>query len=1138
MSVKNSTSTKKKVPMRILYLVCLLLLSTNLFSQITIDLKNQPIKNILKEIEKSSSYKFFYNENLKGLEKTASLKVTNASIDVTMDKLLDNSGLSFQKQENDIILLIPKTTTKSAENSLRKVTGIVLDDKGEPIIGASVAIPGTTTGTTTDINGTFALDVANNATLTVSYLSYITQTVRVDNKTELNIVLREDNQRLDEVVVVGYGTQRKVNLTGAITSLKTEELNNIPTSNLSNSLAGRAAGVNVTSTSGMAGASSKIRMRGSFGEPLFVINNVIKEKADFDALDPNEVENISFLKDAASASIYGSKAGNGVVLVTTKGGKKQKPEFQYKGAISFSKTTRPLQDYSATDELIWANRVAATKGQPAVYGKEIFDYFADKSYNVNDYVWRDPSTREHNISVNGGNENIIYYMMLGVHDENGSYENLDFKKYNFRSDITTHISKRFKVNFNLSGNQREYDRFYWPYDEIDNFSVPDFYRTTFNWTRLYPFYVDNDGNPTSNTHANPVTTGALNPIEMVLGNRYQRMTKRTLDGQIRFDLDLGQFIDGLSTSFLGQYTAFDQNQKAFITHNKSYRFKSASPTNRFIPGKVDPNDLVIHNLSSTYEGIREYVQLSHSYQINWFLKYDKTFGKHAVSGLVVYEQAESGGKILNGQADGLLTSSIDQIFATSSDTQRRYFNGNEWEDARQSWVGRFNYMYADKYIAEFSFREDGNYKFAPKYRWGFFPSGSLAWRLTEEGFMQNLKWLSNLKLRGSYGSTGDDNNWNGDDNIVPFRWREYYQNGSGYYFGNSFSNGLAVGSTANPYISWAKLEVYNVGLDFAFLNNRLSGEFDVYYKNKNHILRARDRIVPGTYGANLSEENYAKQDWRGGEISMKWTDTYKDFYYNVYANVGYVKDRWRALDEPVGLEPWKSAINRPNTRIEGYYSEGIIRTQEQLDALPPGFTQFGRTPTLGVILFKDIRGANYSEGPDGKIDSNDLTYLSDNATPKVNFGFGFNLEWKGITLDAHFQGIGSYDRMLSTKNGGGVFQVGEKPYFELWTKDVWTPENINARYPAVSGQWEEEYGAAGSQFWMRDGGYVRLKNLNIGYRLPKKWYSRIGVNNIQLFVNGTNLFCISSMDEMDPEQDTLDSYPLMKTFTGGLSINF
>lgn len=1129
-----------KLTLMMLTILCFNLFTVEVFAQSTkIDLKmtNSTVKEVLKSIESKSKYTFFYNDKAVDTNRIVSVNVTDKRVEDVLVVILPNCSY---KIDNNKIIIVPRESpgVSSNQQKSKKLTGKVLDNLNEPVIGAAVAVAGTSVGAITNLDGDFELLVPEDATIQITYIGYQSYRAKVGEQTNITVILKEDSQLIDEVVVVGYGTQKKVNLTGAVTSVKTDDLNKIPTSNLSNTLAGRAPGVTVTTSSGMAGASSKIRMRGSFGEPLFVINNVIKDKASFDALDANEVENISFLKDAASASIYGSKAGNGVVLVTTKAGKNQKTEFQYKGTFSVSKTTRSLQDYSATDELIWYNRIAETKGRPAPFGKDMFDYFSDKSYNVNDYVWRNPSSQQHNISVNGGNERITYYMMMGYNDEKGSYKNLDFKKFNFRSDITAQISKRFSVNFNLSGNQNNYDRFYWPYDSVDDFNVPDFYRTTFNWTRLYPFYVDDKGNATDDTNANPVTAGSWNPVDMVLGNRYQKTTRRNFDGQVRFNLDLGQFIDGLSTSILAQYNAYDENIKGFLTHNKSYRFKSASAENKFKPGPIDPNDMVVHNLGSNYEGIRELVKLNHSYQFNWFLKYDKTFNEHAVSGLLVYEQSESGGKALNGTADDMLTTSVDQIFASSSDTQRRYFDGSEWEKARQSVVGRFNYAYDNKYIAEFSFRVDGNYKFAASERWGFFPSGSVAWRISEEKFMKNISWLSNLKLRGSYGTTGDDNNWDGEDNIAAFLWRESYKTGTGYMFGDNFRNGLKVGSTANPYISWAKLEVYDIGVDFGLFNNRLSGEFDYFYKNKNHILKARNRVVPGTYGASLSNENYAEQDWKGVEVSLKWSDSYRDFDYSIYANMGYVQDTWKVLDEPEGLESWRSAIGHPNTRLQGYYSDGIIRTQEQLDALPEDFTQFGRKPILGTLLYKDIRGANYSEGPDGKIDSNDKTFLSDKGTPRINYGVGFNVSWKGITLDVHFQGVGAYDRMIKTNNGDGVFQINDKPYFEIWTGDVWTPENVDAKYPRVSGEWQEEYGAAGSTYWMRNGAFLRLKNLNIGYSLPKRWFSKIGVNNVQLFVNGTNLFCISGIDEMDPEQETLDSYPLMRTFTGGLSINF
>lgn len=1108
--------------------------------RLTIKENDVPISKIISEIEKQTNYSIIIRQNDINLNENVSLQVKNEPLISVLDQVFRKKGLQYQIK--DYTISIFKATVavqqKDSPKDKKSIRGVVTDESGEAIIGASIVEKGTSNGTITDANGEFQISTAPNATLSISYIGFAPQEISVANQTSFNIILKEDQQILDDVVVVGYGVQKKVNLTGAITAIKANDISQVPVGNLSNALAGRAPGVTVSNNSGMAGSSSKIRIRGSFAEPLYVINNVIKSKEDFDALDPNEVDNISFLKDAASASIYGSKAGNGVVLVTTKSGTVQKPMFTYQGMVTSSSPTKPIQSWNSIQELDWGNNVHANLGLEPRYGTEIYDYFKDKSYELKDYVWQNPFSHQHNLTVNGGSDRITYFMSLGFNDEDGSYKTLNYKKYNFRSDITAQISNRFKVNFNISGNQRDYKRFYWQYDwdEGEGYTVADFYRTTFNHSRLYPFYVDKDGNPSTNTNDYPVSNN-LNLVNLVLGDNYRKIRKRNLDAQIRLDLDLGEFVQGLSTSFLGQINAVDLNNKAFYTHNKSYRFQRASTTNPFIPGPVDPNDMVTHNLGHSYEGISEKVTLNSSYQVNLFLNYARQFDKHGVTGTMVYEQYESENKNLNGSAENLLTH-IDQIFVASNDASRRWFNGSESEGARQSVIGRFNYNFDSRYIAEFSFRVDGNDKFAKGQRWGFFPSGSLAWRVSEESFLkQSVDWLSNLKLRGSYGSTGDDNRWNGDA-ISGFQWRDKFVGGGGYYFGTNYYNGIKTGNIPNPNITWAKLEVWDVGVDFGFLNNRLNGEFDYYYKNKNGILMSREVLVPGTYGATFPEENYAEQEWHGFETTLNWQDSYRGLNYKIYANLGYSKDKWIKRDEPEGLESWRSVINRANGRIDGFIAEKILRTQEDLDALPAGFMQFGREPKLGQILYRDIRGDNYKEGSDGKIDDNDKTYLSYKADPRINYGFGFNLEWKGITLDAHFQGVGSYDRMIKTNNGGGVFQIEDKPYFELWTGDVYTPTNINAKYPAVTGEWKEEYGAAPSTFWLQNGAYLRLKHLNIGYNLPSRWIDSIGLKNVKLFFNATNLFYISSIKLMDPEQEALDSYPMMKSFSGGLSITF
>ena len=1102
--------------------------------------KNKTLKQFITQIEKETEYTFMLDQTV-GQNQKITVDSQQESLDVILAKAFAGKQISYEIVGKQIILKLPRTTQT---NQTKKITGVIKDQNGEPVIGANVSVKGTTIGTITDVDGNFTLEVPEDASIQVSYIGYVSQEIKAGNKTQLDILLKEDTQALDEVVVVGYGTQKKVNLTGSITAIKTEELENIPVSNLSNALAGRAPGVTITNNSGFAGASSSIRIRGSFGEPLYVINGIIRDKTAFDALDPNEVESINILKDAASASIYGSKAGNGVVLVTTKKGSVQKPVFQYKASYTTANTTQPLQDFSATDELIFANRAAtyrnSLKENPdpnfqVPYGPDVFEYFKDKSYNVNDLIWQNPWNQEHNVSVNGGNERITYYMMLGYHGEEGSYENTNYNRYNFRSDITTKITDAFKVNFNVSGNERDYKRFYWPYDwDPESMTLSDFYRTTFNHSRLRPEYVDEFGNPSDKRTEYPVNRIA----EMVFGDGYEKTRARNLEAILRFDLDLDKYVKGLSTAVIGQYNAGDKNRKRFAPFLKWYNFQS-DIDNVFKPAPVDPNQMSIHNLGSSYENIQENVWLDQSYQFNWMVNYNRSFGKHQVSGMMAYEIAKSTRKNLTGSAENLLTSSIDQIFVSSSDVIHRNFDGYEEESSRLSWVGRFNYNYDDRYIAEFSFRQDGNSKFGSGQRWGFFPSFSSGWRISNEEFMKPIEWLSNLKLRGSYGTTGDDTDTSVSDGVLaPFGWRDKFKSATGYMFGSNYFPGIAVGATPNPYLTWATLKVYDAGIDYGFLNNSLVGEFDFFHKKKTDILQQRVASVPDTYGRSKAAENFAEQQWTGFEMSLRYSNHIGNVNYSVNANMGYVKDKWTKFDEPENLSGWKSRIGYPNDFLKGYVCEGIIRTQEQLDALPEGFTQFGKKPRLGQLLYKDIRGTNEAWGADGKVDSNDWDYLSRKAKPRINYGFGFSVEWKGLSIDALFQGVGGYDRMIKTNNGDGVFQSEARPYFELWAGDVWTSENTNAKYPAATGEWSEDYGAAGSTFWIRNGAYLRLKNLNIAYTLPKQWYQNWGLSQVQVFGNGTNLFSIDGMDEMDPEQEKLDSYPIMRTFTVGLNVNF
>ncbi len=1157
--------------MKVTLILCFLaiqLSAASVYSQyvsLNLSMKNTTVGAVINSIKSQTGYEFSYDADL--LDKvigTVSVDMKNEQIETILNKIFGGTDINFRVLNNRIFLKeepgkLKNLSVVNQQQSQKTVKGTVVDAANIPVIGANVFVKGTTHGTITDMDGNFTLtNVAENSTLVISYIGFLEKNVEVGNKTSFDIVLLEDSKKLEEVVIVGYGTQKKVNLTGSITAVNASELSGISTSNLSNTLAGRAPGVNITGNSGLMGASSNIRIRGGFGEPLFVIDGIVRDKDAFDALEVNEIDQLSFLKDAATASIYGSQAGNGVVLVTTKGGTQQKPMFNYQGSYTFMTPTQELFSdmFTATDELIYQNRVAQYQGLATPNGEKEFEYFKDKNYNVNDYIWQTPWNQKHSVSVSGGNDKVTYYALGSYIGEEGSYKNLENDKFNLRSNVTAKITDQIKMNFNLAANQQNQQRFYWPFSDDDEQTIGDLYRCTFNWPKTYPFYLNADGSPANNVTNYPVQTPmgswqAWNVVDQVVGDRYIKTRKREVNAILSFDIDLGKFIPGLTTKLVGNYIGNDYMRKKYLTYQHNYVWAAAnSDQNRFIPAAPDPNKMNTFTFSQNQEFLSYNVHSLWSEQLNWFLNYNHSFGKHDVSGTLVWEQQANGGEKVYAKGESPLTN-YDQMFVYSTDAERRW--GDAWEvtNGRLSWIGRFNYTYDQKYIAEFSFRYDGNTLFPKEKRWGFFPSFSGAWRISNESFMENTSnWLDNLKIRASYGTTGNDLNVNNKE-IEPFSYMNVYQSGYSYIWGDNLNLGIEPGATPNPYLTWATSATYNVGFDFGVLNNRLSGSFDAFYKTEKDILGSRIVTIPDTYGQSLAPENYAERSWRGVEFNAMWRD--KAFGgqldYSIYGNVGFSKDQWDVLDQTALYSPGGnleefSAIGKPLNRLSGLKTLGIVRTQEQLDELiAKGFKQYGRDPYLGGLYFEDVRGDGYSLGPDGKIDGNDVQLLSDNAAPRINYGFGTNLSWKGFTMDIHFQGVGLYDRMISNlgEGMGGIRQYGGtvRPYYPIWTDDVWTPENPNAKYPRVIGKSWYESGTGAQSFWIRNGAYLRLKNLNVGYNLPKSWISFLNLESAQLFVNGTNLFVLSAMTEFhDPEQDCYDSYPLMKSFTFGVDIKF
>lgn len=1056
-----------------------------------------------------------------------------------------------------VIVLMGGFSPGAAQENLQ---GTVRDENSQPLVGVSVTVRPGNAQTATDESGNFQVAASIGDTLLFTFLGYQPSTRVVENMEPIQETLVVAGATdLEEVVVVGYGTQKRSNLTGAVSAVNARELTKISPSNLSNTLAGRAPGVNVTNTSGLSGASSRIRIRGSFGEPLYVIDGVVRDKSAFDALEAFEVDQMSFLKDAATASIYGSRAGNGVVLVTTRKGTVQKPTFNFQSNYTLGTPTMPLLSdlTTATDELTYQNRVAEFNGTPAPNGAEEFDYFRNRSYNVHDFIWRNPVSHRQSLSVNGGSERITYYSLLSYRGEQGSYKSLEHGKVNLRSNVTAKINESISIDLNLSAYQQNGDRFYWPFTGDDDYNVSDLYRVTFNWPKTYPFYTEADGTPANYVTDYPVQTPmgswlAWSVIDQVIGDRYIKTRERQFNPILSVNIELDKVTPGLSTKVTGSYLAEDFMRKKYLTFQTNYQFIPADPDgNRFVPAAPDPNRTNTFNFSQNQPFLDYEIHTNWAYQFNWFINYNRTFGEHSVDALAVYEQAEDGLFAAYARGENPITD-YDQMFAYPTDRQFREANGWEEIGSRQSIIGRLNYNYGSRYIAEFSFRYDGNTLFPEHSRWGFFPSVSAAWRISEEAFFQDAQTAINeLKLRASYGTTGNDLMISTDNRIPAFSYRDRYINSGGYMFGDRFYGAIAPGPTPSPNLTWATSTTYNAGVDVGVFNNKLTAALDVFLREETNILGPRLVSVPDNYGQALAPENYAARSWRGGELSAQWNDRLAandEFRYAVNANIGFAKDRWDVYDEsaayaPGGNRHFESRIGLPHERIIGLKALGIIRTPEQLDELlAQGLTQYGRDPYLGGLYFEDVRGDGFAPGPDGKIDGNDIQLLSKKATPLVNYGFGLDVSYRNFSLQAHFQGVMAYDRIISNQEGPGMRQHGGaiRPYYPIWASDeVWTPENPDGEYPRPIGQNWYESGTGASSFWIRNGAYLRLRTLNLAYTLPDSWMDALRVGSAQVFFNGTNLFFLSAMREFhDPEQQNYDSYPVMKTFTFGLDVSF
>jgi TonB-linked SusC/RagA family outer membrane protein len=1146
-------------------IACVHVSAESVSQKIILSVRNAPLSNVFARIEQQSGYKFFYDNKIVKNTAKVTLNLQSGSVKEAMDEVLKDQPLTYNIVDKTIVIkkkseklpgprseLIPgkseprENTYAGTQEQVEKrmkgmlidklnraeqkditVRGTVVNNLGEGLPGVSILLKGTQLGTATDVNGKFQLDVPDQyARLVFSYVGYVSQEIIVGSLTVLDVKLVEDDKALEEVVVVGYGTQKKTSVTGAITTMKSDDVKNNPVPNLSSALAGRLSGVYVNQASGAPGYAPAIRIRSvntwkdTGTDPLYVIDGVITDKRMFDALDYSEVDNVTVLKDAASGAIYGARAANGVVLITTKKGASGKFQLNYNYSYSFDNPSK-IPDYVGAKDMVRLNNYARTnRGIAPMYDEEEVAYFNDHDPAKAWYTlaYKNPVLQRHSLSASGGTDAVKYFIGGSYFDQTAFIKNADFKKYNFRSNIDVNITKNLTGVFNVSYNQGTKKRFAMQEDLSgdDGFDINPAFGNL--WGRLL-YYLPNVPPKTSDgKFINPGWIG--NPLAFVEEGGSNTRIERNIQMILGLTYKL-PFLQGLSVS-----GKFSPNYEA--TTMKLHELKTTlydvvrKGTSGFIY-----TDEVIGSIKSAYpnkERLAKIQEATSNYQLNFSANYARQFGKHNVDAVVIYEQSEGKYDYFYGVREGFPLVQNDQFWATSSSRTDSYVNGKEREFGRASYIGRVLYSYDDKYFINATARRDGSMLFGPDYRWGVFPSVSGGWVLSKENFF-NIKKIDFLKLRGSYGLAGNDA-------VGGWKWAESYSVNGDYLFGNAAQPRVRYNGIVNEKLTWEKTSELNLGLDAQFLGGFLfSAE---YFKRHNYdILDSRIASLPVSFGGSMPPENYGIVNAQGYEFELGYNGNAGDVSYGIKGNFSYAANKVKLRDVAQNVQDVDDPNGRPTDYIKMLVATDIIRTNEQLAALPAGYTIYGRPATLGAINFQDVNGQNGT--PDGKIDDYDRQVLKGkHSLNPYTFGLNLRASWKGIGVDVFVQGVTGGSKLYDDGYGRRFFDGARPPSFWL---DSWSPENVNAKYPQPV-TWDYTNDHRESTFWLKNGSFLRFQNVNLNYMVPKKICRKIAMSGINLFVSGANLFTLSKYKYHDPSVAGMNAYPTMKTFTMGANITF
>jgi TonB-dependent starch-binding outer membrane protein SusC len=1111
-------------------------------AKVSLDMKNASLEQVMDEIESQSEFYFIFNQKQIDVNRIVDIQDDNKLITDILPELFKGTNVNYAVFDRKILLTTDPIGNKlidiSSENEYqqKQISGTVTDKNG-PIPGVNVVVPGTSLGAITDSDGKYRIEVSEGSkSLKFSFIGMETQEITIGSLTQIDVTMVEAGIGLEEVVVIGYGTQKKVNVIGSVTTVSNEDLNVAPVSVISNAIAGRMPGVIVQQGTGEPGndaSSILIRGKATLGDnsPLVVVDGIAGR--DMNSLASTDIESITVLKDA-SAAIYGARAANGVILITTKRGTVGAPTFTY-GFYQGRKTPTVLPEL--TDAATYAQMIREVQSYRGVDESNMQFSLEDiEKYKSGGYPWTHPNTdwfdetlkkysitRNHNLSVSGGTQAVTYYGSFSSQFDDGLYKNSStaYKRYNIKANVDAKVNKYIRFGIDVNGSQENHTS--------SAYTAPEIFQYARRQRPTDPAYYPNGlPGPDIEYGNNPVVMATdvtgFNDIQTYRLNTIFSATL-TVPG-----------VKGLTLSGYYAYDKYFSTRKFFQTPFTLYSLDKQAYLNAGNTGVEDGSAFIS---SDSQKGpvpepqLHEYRDESYSKAINVKANYETTIGGvHNISAFISMESLDYETTGISAYRRYFLSKQLPYLFAGG--TTEWSNDGTVAIDSRLNYFGRVMYNFKETYLIQFSLRRDGSLRFSEENgRWGLFPSILAGWRISNENFWKNnIKFINYLKLKASFGQMGNDQ-------VDAFQYMTLYGFGTGAVLGSGklYQSSLVQSNTPNPYITWEKANVYNIGFESAFLNSRLTLNADFFYQRRSDILVQRNASVPNFTGITLPDENYGIVDNKGFEIESGYADHTGDFSYSISGNIAFARNKVVEFDEPEASVPWQRLTGHPQGSMLLYKSIGIYNSQEEVNATP--HVEGARA---GDIIIQDTDN-------DKEITSNDRIIFEKNWDPEVTYGITFGLSYKNWDLKGLIQGTG---QTLRTSYVGDNAEGTEGNYLQWWADDRWTVDNIDGTKPRAH-EMEEEYWMESylTDFNYQKGGYGRLKNLQLTYHIPQRFLKAALIKDFQLYFSSQNLLFIYNQNKLvDPEAGLvpvdvdgnvvggMELYPIMKTFILGLKIAF